>query len=240
MNVYQYQKQYLQSMFKVTDFEFGYYTSCDDPEFYFGNTIFCNQFSQQVIDSLLNLLVSGVNVCEIQFEKANLSFSDEHSNLYLLQAKDMMEKTNYDIEIQLVTAKNHHQFTKLSNILQIEEYGRLFKENIIKDCLKNKDVQFWMISKNGVPVGEFEYFPQLNTVESIVIAKKYRNQGIGSQLLSLISTQIAQNYYLSADDDSLNFYQKNNFVVLDEKPVSHLYGNLKNLIMFLSLLKIEE
>lgn len=236
MNVYEYQKEYLKSLFTITDFEFGYYTSCGDPEFYFGNTIFCSQLSEEVIAKIIELLVQGVNVCEVQFEIENVEFCDDFSTLYLLGYNKMEHSLKNNLTLQKVSYENFECFKQLSEKLQIEEYGKLFKQNTIANCLNLENCEFWMLYKDDIPVGEFEYFPQLKTVESIVIAKEYRKQGIGTDLLHLIGKQITDKYFLSADNDTIEFYQKNNFTIYDQKPVSHLYGNLKNLIMFLSLL----
>ncbi len=233
-NVIEYQKQYFKCLYNVTKFEGGYLTSSEDLEYINANSIIGVEATSDLVASICILLAADIHTCRVQLPASIVPFDEDMDCLYLVNYEHQNLNCIPKIEIIEVTDQNFEQFKTLSYTLQCQEYGKEYKK-ITNDNLlqQNKYCQF-MIKYNDVLVGEFIYIPQLSSLESLIIDKKFQGKKIGTAVLEQMSKQTS--IYLSADNSSIGFYKKINSRILDETSIVNLYGNSRNLIMYLSLI----
>lgn len=234
-NVLEYQKQILSCMHDTVEFEGGYFTNSDDLEYINSNSIIGVEATSDIVASICVLLANDIYTMKIQLPKAIQDFGDELDTIYLV-AIDQMLKVNDDVTIKLVDKTNFDQFIEISNKLQIQEYGSVYKQHANDQLLNGNDYLQYIIEYKHQPVGEFVYIPHLNALESLIILNEYQKLGIGTSVLELIKSAKNIELFVSADNSSIEFYKKLNCTIIDQLEVVNLYGTPRNLLMYLSLM----
>lgn len=232
-NFIEYQRQYFEHLFDTTVMDYGYFTQSADAEYINGNSIIIHTETEDVISSVCGLLACGIHTTKIQLPQSLVEFGDEQDCLYLVKYQHQNQRLNSAVTIELVDDNNYQQYIEISNKLQTQEYGSLYKTNENANYLQQDKYQMYIIKFLDVPVGEFCYIPQMQAVESLIIDQQYKHQGIGTAVLELITGEV-QFVYLSADNSSIAFYQKINSQIIDSYPVNNLYGSSYGLLMYIN------
>ncbi|WOO87637.1 hypothetical protein RZE82_01460 [Mollicutes bacterium LVI A0039] len=234
-SVVEYQRQYFTKLYNVTNFASGYYTTSNDPEYFNANSIIGVEKSATLSSDIYELLAQGVETAKIQVPSGVLNFADEYDQISLISYEYQQSPISDEIEIHLVTEQNYLEYLKLSCALQVQEYGKEYKQDANATYLNQQQYQMYIINYQGINVGEFTYIPQLQAVESIIILSEYQRQGVMSQCFEVITKQLSPKIFMSSDKSSIGFYQKLNCQIIDSIDVNYLYGNNRNLLMYLSL-----
>lgn len=230
----EYQKDYFDLLFDVTELDFGYFTQSADLEYINSNSIIVTEVTDDSVASVCSLLATNIHTTKIQFPRKLIDFGDEDDTLYLVEYTHQNKPIRTDVSIELVTEQNYQQFIELSNKLQVQEYGELYKQQANADYLNQNQYQLYVVKVGDELVGEFIYIPQLFALESIIILKQYQRQGVASSSLELITNQ-NKVVYLSADNSSIKFYERINAKIIDCYEVKNLYGSSRNILMYISL-----
>lgn len=212
-----------------------YYTQCDDPEYINGNSIIIEELNEEVIYSICELLSCSVNITHIQLPLNDKITGHLDEELSLIAYEPQNTTINTGVEYELVTSDNFEIYLELTNKLQTQEYGKVYKSNADLNYFKQSKYKMVLVKYNGVYVGEFMYIPSLAIVESIIILKEFQRKGIMRSCLELFATTEKKILYLTCDDSSCGFYRKINTKFIDSKKVTNLYGNNIELQMYLSL-----
>lgn len=234
-NILDYQKLYFQKLYDVNEFECGFFTQCNDLEYINGNSIIVTEVTSETVASVCHLLSFCPNIVKVQFPTGILDIYDELDCLRLIEYKHKGTEMSGDIDIELVTTNNYSHYIDLSNKLQVQEYDAIYKEDSNKNYLEQSDYQMYMVKYKGKYVGEFIYIESLQAVESIIILSEYQRRGIMRSCFELITIRLATTIYLSADNSSIKFYDKLDVKIIDELTVNNIYGNSRNLLMYLTL-----
>lgn len=233
-NVIEYQRAYFNYLYDVTEFNGGFLTTSQDLEYINANSIIGVEAAENIVASICILLANNIYTTKVQLPSTLIPFEDDIETLYLLRYKHRQQIGLPDIELVLVDSSNFAKFKILTEQLQIQEYGKEYKANATNQILNQTNYHQYMIKFKGEFIGEFIYIPELFSIESLIIDKRYQRKGIGTKVLELM----AQNYdlYLSTDNSSIEFYQKINAQIIDQTTVANLYGSPQNLLMYLSLI----
>lgn len=229
----EYQQQYFSILFETTEFEGGYFTQSQDNEYINGNSIIVTDTTETTIESLCQLLATGIHTTKIQLPRDFVEYSDEKDCLYLVKYTNQNHQINTEITIELVDSNNYQQFLELSSQLQMQEYGSLYKEYENSIYLQQDNYEMYIVKYQGMAIGEFCYMPQLYAIESLIISQDFQRRGIGSTVIELASALFGP-IYLSADNSSVNFYRKINCEIVDSYEVNNLYGSSYALLMYLN------
>lgn len=232
-NIIEYQKKYLSKLFDTVETDFGYFTQSTDLEYINSNSIIVTEVTADTVASVCALLVSNIHTTKIQFPRLSLEFGDEDDCLYLIKYDNQKLSINPKVSIEVVDSTNYDSFIKLSNELQIQEYGSLYKSDANSEYLNQSVYKMYMVKVEDAYVGEFIFMEELQAVESIIVSQDYQRQGIGIAILELI-TAMHGSIYLSADNSSIGFYKKINSQIIDEYHVRNLYGNARNLLTYIT------
>lgn len=232
-NLIEYQQRYFSALYNMTDLEFGYVTQSPDLEYINANSIIVTEVIDDVITSVCSLLATNIHTTKIQIPRGVISVGDEEERLYLVRYQSVASVSDKQLEIIGVDQSNYSKYLELSNQLQIQEYGKVYKTTANQWYLDQDRYQMYMISYQGQVVGEFIFIQQLQAIESLIILEQYQRQGIGHQALKLASKQFGP-IYLSADNSSIDFYQAIGAEIIDHCDVTYIYGNSRNLLMYLS------
>lgn len=233
-SVIEYQHAYFKKLFDLTELEFGYFTQSDDLEYINSNSIIVTEVTGDVVASVCSLLATDVYTTKIQFPRDVIEFGDEDDTLYLIKYDVKRISVDDKLSLELVTAENYQQFIELSSKLQVQEYGQPYKQNTNQAYLNQASYQMYMIKYGDCYVGELIYIEELRAVESIIIDRDYQRMGIGHQTLEVLAAKNGA-LYLSADLSSIGFYRKIDGSIIDSYLVKNLYGNARNLLMYISL-----
>lgn len=232
-DVLKYQKAYFRLMHNINHFDYGYYTMSSDIEYLNSNSIICEEATEDAVASICMLLANGLESAKIQLPCNNIISSDYTDTLYLLQINSVISN-NREVELIKVDNANINQFIKLSNSLQIQEYGKIYKQNFNNSILNNRNIVHYMIKYKEQLVGEFVYLKQLNAIENLIILKKYHKLGIGRATLNELIFKY-NSIMLSADNSSIDYYKQFDYKLIDSQSVDFLYGNKRTLLMYLTL-----
>lgn len=220
----------------TTEVEPGYYyTQCDDPEYINGNSIIIEELNEDVIYSICKLMSSSVNITHIQLPLNDKIEGDFDEELSLIAYEPQNIYINSEIEYEFVTSDNFDVYSELTNRLQTQEYGKVYKRNADLNYFNQNKYKMALVKCEGIYVGEFMYIPSLAIVESIIILKEFQRKGIMRSCLELFAIAENKVLYLTCDDDSRGFYKKINSKFIDSKKVTNLYGTNVELQMYLSL-----
>lgn len=233
--ILEYQYSYFKELFDTTDLEFGFFTNSDDQMFINGNSIIVTEAKDDILASVCLLLSQINSICKVQLPEGIIDVYDERENLYLIEYRNQSKQVSDKVQIELVTSENFQQFLTVSRELQIQEFDSVYKEHFNQRYLNQSNYQMYLIIYEQKVVGEFIYIPCLAAVESIIITSKYQRRGIMSECLELITSTLNNKIYLSADNSAIDFYYKVNAQIIDQMVVNNLYGNSRNLQMFISL-----
>lgn len=233
-NLIEYQKAYFSKLFDLTEVDFGYFTASDDLEYINSNSTIVTEVTDDAVASVCALLATNLHTTKIQFPREVVNFGDEDDVLYLIEYSNQQRELVSGVSFELVTEENYQQFKQVSSRLQCQEYGEEYKPLTNERYLNQDDYQMYLVKYNGEYVGEFIYINELKAVESIIIASAYQRRGIATTILELMSASFGP-VYLSADTSSIKFYKQINGKVIDVYPVKNLYGNSRNLLMYISL-----
>lgn len=234
-SVLEYQKQYLKQLHTLCDFEGGYYTQGQDLEYFDANMIVIDNRKMSSLTNTLELLADSLYTTKIQITDGLLDSYDASDTISLIKYQHLGNEINLKLEIELVTFDNYSEYLKLSNALQIQEFGREYKSIANEAYLEQTNYQMYLIKYNQTYVGEFTYIPSLYAIESIIILSDYQRLGIMTNCFELITSVLNQTVFMSADNSSIGFYSKIDCQVIDKVAVNYLYGNTRNLLMYLSL-----
>lgn len=232
----EYQKKYFKVVFRANKFDYGYYSQCNDQEYINGNSVIINKGDEFLVSSIMLLLNEITTVKRIQIPSELIQVPISNEMVALIKYVATNSQINNQVNYRLVTEHNFTAFLEVSNKLQVQEYGDLYKLEFNDVYLKQQDYQLYAIEYQDIIVGEFMYIPSLKSIESIMLLDQYRNQGIGKTVLELFSKLENTEIYLSADDSSIGFYEKIGAQIVDKKQVVNLYGNSRNLIGYLSMI----
>lgn len=234
-NILDYQHQYFQKLYNTNEFKGGFFTESNDLEYINGNSIIVTEVTSETVASVCHLLTFCPNIVKVQFPTGVIDVYDELDCLRLIEYKHNGSELSVEIDIELVTKDNYSQFISLSNQLQIQEYDAIYKKDANENYLSQAEYQMYMVKYKDKYVGEFIYVEKLQAVESIIILSEYQRRGIMRNCFELITTRLAPTIYLSADNSSIEFYNKLDVKVLDELTVNNIYGNSRNVLMYLTL-----
>lgn len=234
-SVLDYQQQYFKTIFNFHRFSHGYYTQSQDLEYINSNTIVVGDDSAEALYEVCSLLTERVYACKIQLPQISVVPADELDTISLIKYTKTGMEIDPVIGITLVDEMNYVTYNNLSKQLQIQEYGKEYKKMHNNDYLNQTTYQLYLIKYGDECVGEFMYIPSLNAVEEIIILSKYQRLGIMRNCLELISKDLSETIFLSADRSSIGFYQRINCQIIDQIDVLYLYGSPRNLLMYLSL-----
>ncbi len=234
-NYIEYQQAYFTQLYDVTSVDFGYFTQSADGDYINANSITVTEVTDDFVASVCSLLATNIHTTKLQLPTGIIEYGDERDNLSLIKYQNIGRELDNQVTIELVTIDNYSQFTELSNQLQTQEYGTPYKVNTNNQYLDQSKYQMYIICYKHEYIGEFTYIPSLSSVESIILLKDYQRRGIMTNCLELITTKLSSQIYLSADNSSIGFYQKIDCQIIDQYPVVNLYGNSRNILMYLSL-----
>lgn len=233
-NLIEYQYQYFSKLYQQVDLDFGYITQSDDLEYINSNSIIVTEVRDDVLTSVCSLLATNIHTTKIQMPAHLIEFGDEEDSLYLIKYQAQDFDVNADVEFVAVTASNFSEYIELSNQLQIQEYGKLYKVEANNNYLEQNDYQMFMIKYKNQFIGEFTYINELKAVEALIVLKAYQRQGIGRVTLELVAKSMGE-LYLSADNSSIEFYRAIGAEVIDQYDVTNIYGNSRTLLTYLIL-----
>lgn len=230
----EYQTDYFNQLYDVTEVDFGYFSQSEDLDYINSNSIIVTEVTDDAVASVCALLATGIYTTKAQFPRQLIEFGDEDDSLYLIEYTNQSREIKADLTIELVTVENYHQFLELSAELQIQEYGELYKQHANATYLNQNRYQLYVVKLGSQLVGEFIYIPTLKAVESLIILKQYQRLGVASSALELVTKQFGT-IYLSADSSSIRFYERINGQIIDRYDVRNLYGNSRNILMYINL-----
>ncbi len=232
-SIFEYQKEVYERMYNMFSFKNGIFTCSTDSEYLNANCLIVNKMTQNLSNDITSIIIENPTIKRIQIPLSANTF-EANECLYLLKI-DELEHKNLDVSIIEVKQNTYEQYVRVSNSLQFQEYGKLYKENWDKAILKRKKCKQYLIKYKNEFVGEFVFLPDICAIESLIVLKQYQNNKIGSSALSLLIKQQKKSIYLSADNSSIDFYKQINAHILIVQDVKYIYGNSDNLLMQVSM-----
>lgn len=234
----EYKQQYLKSVYNLKQYDCGYFTQSKDDEHLIANSVFVDQINEHTLLETYNLAAETGTITRIEIAN-QYEYADEFNEYFLLEySNEYKSGLDQKLDIMLVNENNIVQYQKMSDILQKQEYGSIYKSNMISEYLLQEKYQLFIVVYEDQFIGEFIFIPSHNIIESIILLKEFQGNGLGSKLLTLIGTKLTSKYYLSADKQSVSFYEKNKLEIIDSIQISTIYAAPKNMSTYLMLLMI--
>ncbi len=232
-----YRQAYLQLSYKCYNFKDGFLTTCDDPDLIAGNSMYLKQATYSV--ACLPFLLTKCDPTQLLIEVDELELADECHYLLYRQFK-RIKKTTTNVRIKKVDTHNFKQYVMLSEQLQVQEYGKVFAKNTQANYLKQDNYVHYLIKIGSVDVGEFTFYPKLNSIEAAIIDKDWQNKGIMSIVLNELLPSLMSYCYLSCDQQMLDYYLKNGFMIVDSANLNVIYGDGRSIARFIKQLKMHK
>ncbi|WOO87744.1 GNAT family N-acetyltransferase [Mollicutes bacterium LVI A0039] len=189
---------------------FGYYTlDLEHPGYYEGNSLVIEKDNKEVYECLQTNNFAQVVASPEWFERHGIEASK--SQLVTMKSgQEIGSKLYKDYNIELVTEANFADYFEIVKYSQIHDYSELY--NPPKFDTGDLDIDRYVIYHGETPIGSLDVYDKC-VIENVYLHSDYRKQGIMRNYINYIAR--SQEIYLLCYDDTVEFYTKCGFTVVD-------------------------